>query len=89
MKEEVSEVKIAAELQIRQAREPASLESSKRKGFLELRLLIGCGDTTHLAKDVGDCITATSRKCKLACRRLHPIFVAADCESLDTLGIGR
>jgi hypothetical protein len=54
MKEEVSEVKIAAELQIRQAREPASLESSKRKGFLELRLLIGCGDTTHLAKDVGD-----------------------------------
>jgi hypothetical protein len=30
-------------------------------------------------------ITAASRKCKLACRRLHPIFVAADCESLDTL----
>jgi hypothetical protein len=35
MKEEVSEVKIAAELQIRQARERTSLESSKKKGFLD------------------------------------------------------
>jgi hypothetical protein len=54
MKEEVSEVEIAAEWQIRQGREAASLASNKRKGFPELRLLIGCGDTTHLAKNVGD-----------------------------------
>jgi hypothetical protein len=44
----------AADLQTRQDRDSASLESGKRKDIPELRLLIGCGDTTHLAKNVGD-----------------------------------